>query len=82
MPPDCRVFNRPELGGIVPILLANPECRLDFSQDTSDQLSHINEQRNISLLNYHNIFHKINKLLNLDIQVNSELQMNDARTTK
>ena len=31
----CRVSNRPKLGGIVPILLENPEYRLDFSRDTS-----------------------------------------------
>ena len=32
------------------------------------------EQRNLFLLNYHNSCHKMNKLLNLDIQVNSEFQ--------
>ena len=39
--------------------------------DFEDQLSQANEQRNIFLLNYHNICHKKNKLFNLDIQVNS-----------
>ena len=33
--PQCRVSKRPETGGIVPILLGNPECRLNFSRDTS-----------------------------------------------
>ena len=42
--------------------------------DFEDQLSQANEQRNIFLLNYHNICHKMNKQFNLDIQVNSELQ--------
>ena len=52
--------------------------------DFEDQLSQANEQRNILLLNCHNFCHKMNKTFNLDIQVNSELQlmMNDARTTK
>ena len=31
----CRVSKRPELGGIVPILLENPESRLGFIRDTS-----------------------------------------------
>ena len=39
-----------------------------------DQLSPANEQKNIFLLNYHNICHKMNKPFNLDLQVNSELQ--------
>ena len=30
----CRVSKRPELGGIVPILLENPESRLNFSRNT------------------------------------------------
>ena len=42
--------------------------------DFEEQLSQANEQRNIFLFNYHKICHKINKLLNLDIQVNFELQ--------
>ena len=70
-----RVANRPELGG----LLENPESRLDFSRNTSililkNTSLQANEQRNIFLLNYHNICHEINKPVNLDIQVNSELQ--------
>ena len=36
-----------------------------------DQLSHANDQRNIYILNYHNICHKMNKPFDLDIQVNS-----------
>ena len=35
--------------------------------DFEEQLSQANEQRNIFLLNYHNICHEINKPLNLDI---------------
>ena len=31
----CKVSNRPELGGIVPISLENPESRLDSSRDSS-----------------------------------------------
>ena len=31
----CRVSKHPELGGIVPILLENPESRLNFSRDMS-----------------------------------------------
>ena len=31
----CEVSNCPELGGIVPILLENPESRLDSSRDPS-----------------------------------------------
>ena len=42
--------------------------------DFEDQLSQTNEQRIIFLLSYQNICHKMNKPLNLDIQVNSELQ--------
>ena len=43
--------------------------------DFEDQPSQANGQRNIILLNYHNICHKMNKPFNLDIQVNSaELQ--------
>ena len=34
----------------------------------------LNGERNIFLLNYRNICHKINKPIYLDIQVNSELQ--------
>ena len=34
-----------------------------------EQLLQANKQRNVFLLNY-NIFHKMNKLLNLDIKVN------------
>ena len=36
-----------------------------------EQLSQDNRPRNIFLLNYHNISHKMNKLLNLDIKVKS-----------
>ena len=32
---SVRDYNRAELGGNVPILLENPESRLDFSRDTS-----------------------------------------------
>ena len=32
---QSRVFNRPKLGENVPILLENPESRLDFSRGTS-----------------------------------------------
>ena len=39
--------------------------------DFEDRLSQANKY---ILLNYHNICHKMNKLFNLDIQVNSELQ--------
>ena len=42
--------------------------------DFEDQLSQANEQRNVFLLNYHNICQKMNKTFNLDIQVNSEFQ--------
>ena len=42
--------------------------------DFEDQLLQANEQRNIFLLNYHNICQKMNKMFNLNIQVNSELQ--------
>ena len=35
----CRVSKRPELGGIVSILLANPESRLNFSRETSIPIS-------------------------------------------
>ena len=78
-PKSCRVSNRPELSRMIPILLENPESRLNFSQDTKypnfeEQLSQANEQRNIFLLIYHKICHKINKPLNLDIQTNAELQ--------
>ena len=42
--------------------------------DFEDQLSQASKQRNMLLLNCHNISHKMNKTFNLDIQVNSELQ--------
>ena len=35
MPPDPPRTNHPDLGGIVSILLENPESRLDFSRDTN-----------------------------------------------
>ena len=72
----CSVPNRPELGGIVPIYLRIP-TRLQSGHEYpnfGEQLSQANEQRNIFLLNYHKICHKINKPLNLDIQTNTELQ--------
>ena len=31
----CRVSKRPELGGIILILLENPESRFNFSRETS-----------------------------------------------
>ena len=56
-------YTRTKLGGIVPILLENPESCPDFE----DQLSRANGQRNIVLLNFicHNISHKMNKPFNL-----------------
>ena len=71
----CRVSNRPDLGGIVPILLENPDSTsVGTHPNFGEQLSQANEQRNIFLLNYHNICHKINKPPNLDIQANAEFQ--------
>ena len=75
----CSVSNRPEWGGIVPILLKNPKSRLDFSRDTSIPILKNSSDKPTSreidfLLNYHKICDKINKPLNLDIQANAELQ--------
>ena len=50
-----------------------------------ERLSQAHEQRIIFLLNYHKICLKINKLLNLDIKANAELQsrwITHARNTK
>ena len=38
-PNPCRVSKCPELGGIVPISLENPESRLSFSRDISIPIS-------------------------------------------
>ena len=56
-------------------LIFSPEGACPRTPDQfEEQLSQANEQRNIFLLNYHNICHEISKPLNLDIQVNSGLQ--------
>ena len=76
----CRVSNRPSRirrdcpdftreSRILTRLLSGNEY-----PNFEEQLSQANEQRNMFLLNYHKICHKINKLLNLDIQANAELQ--------
>ena len=74
-----RVPNRTELGENVPILLENSESGLDLSQDTSIPIlknsCHKPTSKEIYFLwNYYSICQQINKPLNLDIQVNSELQ--------
>ena len=57
----CRVSNYLKISGIVPILLENPESRLNFSRNTASIpilkiSSHKpTRQRNIFLLNYHNM---------------------------
>ena len=38
------VSSRPELGGIVPILLENPESRLDFNRDKNIPIVYTNDQ--------------------------------------
>ena len=49
-----------------------------------EQFSQANKQRTIFLLNYHNISHKMNKLLNFGYQGEFQVavMMNDTRTTK
>ena len=71
---STRVSKRPDLGGIVVILLENPAA--DFNRDTNNAILNISltSQRNRFFLNYHNICHKIKKPLTLDIHVNSNLQ--------
>ena len=39
------VSNRPELGGIVPILLENRESRLDFSRDKNIPIVYIGSRK-------------------------------------
>ena len=80
----CRVSKRPELGGIVPILLENPESRLNFSRDTSisilNKSSHKPTSREIYFGKIVIIF--VIAKLGYPGEFRSAVMMNDARYTK
>ena len=57
---------------IVPIFLENRNSSSTIITRTHKQMS-----RETFLLSYHNICHEMNKPLNLDIQVNSEMQLDE-----